>query len=128
MPEMARLSWMAKKFTRGVTYQWKAKDLANAREYLYEVANIVIQRCNERLLKCLGTRGIGVPEQKRDIVKTRKITRLRVFFGQSRLAPYHTGITEIPVCTRGSHGICIWGFARSPYAYVIGHGNGIRYR
>ena len=119
---------MAKKFTRGVTYQWKAKDLANAREYLYEVANIVIQRCNERLLKCLGTRGIGVPEQKRDIVKTRKITRLRVFFGQSRLAPYHTGITEIPVCTRGSHGICIWGFARSPYAYVIGHGNGIRYR
>jgi hypothetical protein len=39
---MARLSWMAKKFTRGMTYQWKAKDLANAREYLYGVANIVI--------------------------------------------------------------------------------------
>ena len=42
VPEMARLSWMAKKFTRGMTYQWKAKDLANAREYLYGVANVVI--------------------------------------------------------------------------------------
>jgi len=40
---MARLSWMAKKFTRGMTYQrWKAKDLVNAWEYLYGVANIVI--------------------------------------------------------------------------------------
>jgi len=63
---MVRLSWMAKKFTRGVTYQWKAKDLANAQAYLYEVANIVIQCYNEQLLKCLGSRGIGVPEQKRD--------------------------------------------------------------
>jgi len=34
VPEMARSSWMAKKFTMGMTYQWKAKDLANAREYL----------------------------------------------------------------------------------------------
>ena len=42
VPEMARSSWMAKKFTRGMTYQWKAKDLANAQEYLYGVANIVI--------------------------------------------------------------------------------------
>ncbi len=33
-PEMVRLSWMAKKFTRGMTaYQWKAKDLVNAQEY-----------------------------------------------------------------------------------------------
>ena len=39
---MARSSWMAKKFTRGMTYQWKAKDLANAREYIYGLANIVI--------------------------------------------------------------------------------------
>jgi hypothetical protein len=39
---MARSSWMANKFTRGMTYQWKAKDLANAQEYLYGVANIVI--------------------------------------------------------------------------------------
>jgi len=39
---MARLSWMTTKFTRGMTYQWKAKDLANAQEYLYGVANIVI--------------------------------------------------------------------------------------
>ena len=64
---------MAKKFAGGMTYQWKAKDLANAREYLYEVANIVIQRYNEQLLKCLGSRGIGVPEQKKDIVKTHKL-------------------------------------------------------
>jgi hypothetical protein len=40
--EMARSSWMAKKFTRGMTYQRKVKDLANAQEYLYGVANIVI--------------------------------------------------------------------------------------
>jgi hypothetical protein len=39
---MAQLIWMAKKFTRGVTYQWKAMDLANAQEDLYGVANIVI--------------------------------------------------------------------------------------
>jgi hypothetical protein len=40
---MARSSWMAKKFTKGMKYQWKAKDfLANAQEYLYGVANIVI--------------------------------------------------------------------------------------
>ncbi len=41
-PETARSSWMAKKFTRGMTYQWKAKEMANAQEYLYGVANIVI--------------------------------------------------------------------------------------
>jgi len=76
---MARSSWMAKKFTRGMTYQWKAKDLANAREYLYGVANIVIQCYNEQLLKCRGSRGIRVPEQERDIEKTRKMSRLRVF-------------------------------------------------
>ena len=45
--EMARLSWMAKKFIKGMPYQWKAKDLANAREYLYGVACIVIKRYNE---------------------------------------------------------------------------------
>jgi hypothetical protein len=39
---MARLSRIAKKFTRGMTYQWKAKDLANAQEYLYGVANVLI--------------------------------------------------------------------------------------
>jgi hypothetical protein len=33
---------MAKEFTRGMPYYWKAKDLANAREDLYGVANIVI--------------------------------------------------------------------------------------
>ncbi len=70
---------MAREFNRGVTYQTKAKDLANAREYLYGVANIVIQRYNARLLKCLGSRGIGIPDQKSDIVKTRKMSRLRVF-------------------------------------------------
>ena len=42
MPEMARSSWMAKNFTRGMTYQWKAKDMVNAREDLYGVANTVI--------------------------------------------------------------------------------------
>ena len=41
-PEMARSSCMARKFTRGMTYQWKAKDLTNAREYLYGVANVVV--------------------------------------------------------------------------------------
>jgi hypothetical protein len=71
---------MAKNFSRGMTYHWKAKDFANAREYLYGVANIVIQRYNnKRLLKCHNSRGIGVPEQKRDIEKTRKMLRLRVF-------------------------------------------------
>jgi len=39
---MARLSWMAKKFTRGMTYQLKAKDMTNSLEYLYGVANILI--------------------------------------------------------------------------------------
>ena len=34
-PEMARSSWMAKKFTRGMTYQSKVKDLAKAQEYLW---------------------------------------------------------------------------------------------
>jgi len=47
VPEMARLSWMAKKFTRGMTYQWKAKDMVNAWEDLYGVANIVIYHYNE---------------------------------------------------------------------------------
>ncbi len=42
VPEMAPSRWMTKKFTRGMTYQWKAKDLANTQEYLYGVANIVI--------------------------------------------------------------------------------------
>jgi hypothetical protein len=87
---MARSSLMAKKFTRGMTYQWKAKDLANAREYLYVVANIVIHRYNERLLKCRGSCGIGVPEQKRDTVKTLKMLRLRVFW-PLWLAPYPLG-------------------------------------
>jgi hypothetical protein len=63
---------MAKKFAGGMTYQWKAKDLANAREYLYGVANIVIKHYNERLLKCRGSRGIGVPEHKRDTEKLLK--------------------------------------------------------
>ncbi len=40
--EMAQSIWMARKFNRGMTYQWKAKDLANAQECLYGVANIVI--------------------------------------------------------------------------------------
>ena len=40
--EMAGSSWMAKKFTRVMAYQWKAKDLVNTQEYLYGVANIVI--------------------------------------------------------------------------------------
>ena len=78
---------MAKIFTRGITYQWKAKDLANAWEYVYGVANIVIQCYNKRLLKCRGSRGIEVPEQKRDIVKTLKMLRLRVFW-PPWLAPY----------------------------------------
>ena len=44
MPEMTRSSWMAKtkKFTRGMTYQWKAKDLASAREDLNRMADMVI--------------------------------------------------------------------------------------
>jgi hypothetical protein len=33
--EMARSIWMAKKLTRGMTYQWKAKDLVNAREDIW---------------------------------------------------------------------------------------------
>jgi hypothetical protein len=33
---------MAKKFTRGMTYQWKAKDLENAQEDLNGVADIAI--------------------------------------------------------------------------------------
>ena len=72
-----------------MTYQWKAKDKVNAREDLYGVANIVIYHYNERLLKCRGSRGIGVPEQKSDIVKTRKMLRLRVFWPSLR-APYLT--------------------------------------
>ena len=81
---MARLSWMAKKFTRGMTYQLKAKDMTNSLEYLHGVANILIYHYNKRLLKCRGSRGIGVPEQKRDIIKTRKMLRLRAIW----LAPY----------------------------------------
>ena len=38
---MARLIWMAKKFTRGVTYQSDGKDLANGVEYLYWGAKVV---------------------------------------------------------------------------------------
>ena len=71
---------MAKKFTRGMTYQWKAKDMVNAQKDLYGVANIVIYHYNERLLKCCGSRGIGVPEQKSDIVKTRKMERSHISF------------------------------------------------
>ncbi len=70
MPEMARSSWM----------QWKAKDMVNAQKDIYGVANIVIYDYNERLLKCCGSRGIGVPEQKSDIVKTRKMERSHISF------------------------------------------------
>jgi hypothetical protein len=98
---MARSSLMAKKITRGMTYQWKAKDLANAREYLYGVANIVIQCYNEQLLKCRGSRGIGVPEQKRDIVKTIKMFRLRVFW-PPWLAPYHHGLGVVHLDSKGA--------------------------
>jgi hypothetical protein len=38
---MARSSWMAKKFTRGVTYQSDGKDLANGVEYLDLGAKVV---------------------------------------------------------------------------------------
>ena len=38
---MARSSWMAKKFTRGMTYQSDGKDLANGVEYLYWGAKVV---------------------------------------------------------------------------------------
>jgi len=38
---MARSSWMAKKFTRGMTYQSDGKDLANGVEYLYWDAKVV---------------------------------------------------------------------------------------
>ena len=38
---MARSSWMAKKFTRGVTYQSDGKDLADGVEYLYRGAKLV---------------------------------------------------------------------------------------
>jgi hypothetical protein len=64
VPEMVRSSWMAKKFTRGMTHHWKAKDMVNVREVLYGVANIVLYHYNERVLNCRGSRGIGVPEQK----------------------------------------------------------------
>jgi hypothetical protein len=84
---MARSIWMARKFNRGMTYQWKAKDLTNAQEDLYGVANVVICCYNEWLLKCHGSCGIGVPEQKWDILKTRKMLRLQVL-GPPRLAPY----------------------------------------
>jgi hypothetical protein len=63
-----------------MTYQRKAKDTADAREYLYGVDNIVIYHYNEWLLKCHGSCRIGVPEQKSDIEKTRKMLRLRVFW------------------------------------------------
>ena len=42
VPEMARSSWIAKKFIKGMTYQWKAKDMVNAWEDLYGAADIVI--------------------------------------------------------------------------------------
>jgi len=32
---MAQSSWMAEKFTRGMTYQSDGKDLANGVKYLY---------------------------------------------------------------------------------------------
>jgi hypothetical protein len=38
---MARSSWMAKKFTRGVTYQSDGKDLVDGVEYLNEGAKLV---------------------------------------------------------------------------------------
>ena len=38
---MARSSWMAKKFTRGMTYQSDGKDLANGVEYLNWGAKVV---------------------------------------------------------------------------------------
>jgi hypothetical protein len=41
VPEMAGSSWMAKKFSRGMRYQWKAKDMVNAQEDFYGVANVV---------------------------------------------------------------------------------------
>jgi hypothetical protein len=41
VPEMAQSSWMAKKFIRGMTYQWKAKDLANSLEYFYGVGWLI---------------------------------------------------------------------------------------
>ena len=40
-PKMTRLILMAMKFTKGMTYQWKAKDMANAQEDIYGVACIV---------------------------------------------------------------------------------------
>ena len=42
VPEMALSSWIAKKFIKGMTYQWKAKDMVNAWEDLYGAADIVI--------------------------------------------------------------------------------------
>ena len=45
--EMVQWIWMVRKFTRGVTYQCKAKDMANVQEYLYGVANVVIYCYNE---------------------------------------------------------------------------------
>jgi len=41
VPEMALLIWMAKKFTRGVTYQSDGNDLANGVEYLYWGSKVV---------------------------------------------------------------------------------------
>ena len=38
---MARSSWMAKKFTRGVTYQSDGKDLVDGMEYLNRGAKLV---------------------------------------------------------------------------------------
>ncbi len=38
---MARSSWMAKKFTRGVTYQSDGKDLVDGVEYLKRGAKLV---------------------------------------------------------------------------------------
>jgi hypothetical protein len=44
---MARSIWTARKFNRGMTYQWKAKDMVNAPEYLNGVSKIVSYRYNE---------------------------------------------------------------------------------
>ncbi len=90
------------------------------------VAYIVICCCNERLLKCHGSREIGVPEQKRDIVKARKTLRLRVF-DPPRLAPYRLSPWRLP----GQYGAssCLMrafsGFYESPGPPSSGNDRGI---
>ena len=51
----------------------ESQGLGKCMGMLYGVANIVIKRYNGRLLKCRGSLGIRVPEQKKghpDILKT----------------------------------------------------------